>query len=75
MNKPKSFKLLRADRAANKSLKIDDIVYDFRSHDYGCANDDTRITGIEHCSVTLDADGGYPFFTIPKMDLEEIKVP
>ncbi len=45
-------------------------VYDSMYADYGCANDDTRYTGIEHISVTLKSDGGYPFFTIPLRDLE-----
>lgn len=42
-------------------------------HDYGCANDDTRALGVQHISLTLDPDGGYPFFTHPLKDLEEIK--
>lgn len=48
------------------------IVYRCKGWDYGMANDDTRLTGIEHISVTLDAGGGYPFFTIPKRDLEMV---
>jgi hypothetical protein len=48
-------------------------VYSCMSHDYGCANDDTRMTGIEHTSVTLKSDGGYPFFTVPKSGIKEIK--
>ncbi len=34
-------------------------------HDYGLASDDTHATGIKHISVTLNADGGYPGFTVP----------
>jgi hypothetical protein len=68
----KEYRVIRADRAADKSIKVGDIVYDSKGHDYGCANDDTRMTGIEHQSVTLDDCGDYPFFTIPKMDLEVI---
>jgi hypothetical protein len=41
-------------------------VYSILGCDYGCANDDSRHFGVEHISVTLDPDGGYPFFTIPK---------
>jgi hypothetical protein len=69
----KSFKVLRADRAANKDIKNGDIVFNSMMHDYGCSNDDTRYTGIEHISVTLKEDGSYPFFTIPIRDLQEIK--
>lgn len=69
MYQPRKYKVLRTDRAANKGLTVGQFVYDCRSHDYGCASDDTRGTGIEHTSVTLDPDGGYPFFTIPVADI------
>lgn len=46
------------------------VVYRCKGWDYGCANDDTRITGDEHVSVTMKPDGGYPFFTVRKHDLE-----
>lgn len=46
------------------------VVYQLRLHDYGLAHDDTLVTGIEHVSVTLNANGGYPFFTVPNTDLE-----
>ena len=49
------------------------IVYDLRGHDYGIASDDTRMSGIEHVSVTLDPDGNYPSFTVVKDDLEKIE--
>lgn len=49
------------------------IVYSLRGHDYGLASDDTRMTGIEHVSVTLKPDGDYPSFTIPRADLEPAK--
>lgn len=47
------------------------ICYLCRDHDYGCANDDTRTTGVEHWSMTLSPEGKYPFFTVPVTDLEE----
>lgn len=47
-----------------------DVVYLCLMHDYGSANDDHRLTGLAHLSVTKDANGGYPFFTIPAADLE-----
>lgn len=68
----KKFKLLRRDRAASSIPEDVDTVYDSIGWDYGCSNDDTRWTGIEHISVTLNEAGEYPFFTIPKCDLEEI---
>lgn len=67
----KQFRIIREDRAAME-VEVGDIVYDSAKHDYGLANDDTRITGIEHVSVTFKEDGDYPFFTIPRADLEEI---
>lgn len=48
------------------------IVFDCANYDYGVASDDTRMTGVEHVSVSEKADGGYPFFTIPKAALERI---
>jgi hypothetical protein len=68
----KSFKML-ADSKIRPEVKAGTTVYDCHMYDYGCANDDTRFTGIEHTSVTLDPAGGYPFFTVPVTDLEEIK--
>lgn len=53
--------------------KVGDVVYDSRGHDYGLASDDTRFSGQEHISVTRNADGSHPFFTIPKSHLEEVK--
>ena len=47
------------------------VVYSCRSSDYGCASDDTRMTGIEHQSVTLKEDGDYPFFTVPVRILQK----
>lgn len=67
--KPKRFRLTgRFDR---DGLAAGTIVYDCKSHDYGCASDDTRRTGVEYTSVTFDAGGDYPFFTIPKRLLAE----
>jgi hypothetical protein len=50
------------------------IVYDAVGHDYGLASDDTRATGIEHISVTLNSDGSTPTFTIPVTDLAAVTV-
>lgn len=46
-------------------------VYDTVGHDYGLASADSRMTGVEHVTVTLKADGKPPGFTIPKHMLEE----
>lgn len=40
-------------------------VYSAAKYDYGLASEDTRSTGVEHTSVTLDPNGEYPVFTIP----------
>lgn len=48
------------------------IVYRLRGYDYGLASDDTRMTGIEHVSVTLSPEGDYPSFTIQRSSLERI---
>lgn len=52
--------------------KKDEIVYDLMQYDYGLASDDTRVTGVQHTSVTRNSDGDYPSVTIPISALEEI---
>jgi hypothetical protein len=69
--KPKAF-LLTKDYP-HWGWKAGLTVYDCKGWDYGCANDDTRALGVEHISVTLKADGDYPFKTVPKHLLEEIQ--
>lgn len=66
----KRYIVTRADRAANTSIKVGDPVFYCRGHDYGMASDDTALTGIQHVSVTLDENGDYPFFTIPREDIQ-----
>ena len=68
----KSYKLKVGHRSAGDSagLPAGTICYDCAGYDYGCSSDDTRSTGIEHISVTLDSKGDYPFFTVPIDDLE-----
>lgn len=70
-----AFKVLRTDRAADKSLTVGQTIYDCRGYDYGTASDDTRFTGIKHVSMSLDPTGDYPFFTIPEADIERIETP
>lgn len=65
------FKVLK-DSRLESSAKAGTFVYACRHADYGCASDDTRATGIEHISVTLDVNGNYPFFTMPRPDLERV---
>jgi hypothetical protein len=65
------YRIVRADRAASP-VNVGDTVWYCRGHDYGCANDDSRATGIHHVSVTLKSDGDYPFFTIPREDIAEL---
>lgn len=65
-----AFIVKRHDRAAAEVMP-GETVYRCTGHDYGCANDDTAMTGIPHISVTKEASGDYPFFTIPLCDLEQ----
>lgn len=69
----KAYKVLKADGAADKTIVAGDTVYYCTGHDYGIAADDTRRLGVHHVSMTRDPSGDYPFFTIPRQDLEEIK--
>jgi hypothetical protein len=71
--KPRSYTLLRDRWLRGKLLaKGGDAVFALKGHDYGLASDDSRITGVEHVSVTLKSDGSYPSFTVPAADLKEI---
>lgn len=64
---------LLSDSTIKPEIKAGTIVYDCCGHDYGIARDDTNTTGIDHKSVTLEADGGYPFFTHPTHKLRLIQ--
>ena len=46
-------------------------VYSLNGYDYGLASDDTRMTGVQHISVTLKSDGDYPSFTVATHKLEK----
>ena len=73
---PRSFRLTTARHLrGGTTVPADTVVYEFRYTDYGLANDDTRATGVEHVSVTLDAEGKWPSFTVPKSHLEPLPVP
>lgn len=60
---------LKRDRFEHKAGTT---VYRTHYSDYGTASGDTRMTGVEHVSVTLNQNGEYPFFTVPVADLEPI---
>lgn len=68
----RKYKVLKDSKIEPKAT-VGTTIYDCRSHDYGLASGDTRMTGIEHASFTLDPDGDYPFFTMPVSDVKEIK--
>jgi hypothetical protein len=72
----RAYRLLK-DREIRGEIcaKSGETVYPCKGHDYGCASDDTAATGIEHISVTLDRAGGYPFFTIPRPDVDPFDAP
>jgi hypothetical protein len=64
------YKLLK-DSTIQSNAKAGMMVYTCKNPDYGVANHDTRMTGEKHISVTLDPEGGYPFFTVRVSNLEE----
>lgn len=64
--------LLLSDSTIEPSAKQGMTVYKCAKHDYGCASDDTRVTGVQHISVTFKEDGDYPFFTHPLHLLQEV---
>lgn len=66
------YKLVRTDRASRSGMAVGTPLY-YGSDGYGCASDDSRVTGIEHVSVSVN-ESGVPFFTIPRADIEFVKV-
>jgi hypothetical protein len=66
-----AYRVLRKDRASRPDLcpDVGEFAY-FGGCDYGCAAEDTRLTGIEHTAAA--AAPGAPFFTIPREDLEPL---
>lgn len=65
--------ILLSDSTHTPEAKKGTIVYSCRGSDYGCASDDSRITGVEHVSMTLKEDGGYPFFTHPRHMMKRVE--
>lgn len=63
-------RIKRADRAARECVVGEPVYYG--ADGYGCAIDDSRVTGIDHISVSRDPSG-LPFFTIPREDVERIR--
>lgn len=51
--------------------KKGEIVYKNAFHDYGLASEDSRLTGVEHMSVSRKENGDYPYSTIPTSALQE----
>lgn len=73
--KPKKYRIKEQPvigSSAGQEQQKGDIVYEFIGHDYGLARDDSIATGTIHTSVTIEADGSSPFFTVPVHNLEEI---
>lgn len=66
--KPRAYRLL-SQRFGHPAGTL---VYEQMFHDYGLASDDTRATGVEHISVTLNSDGGYPGFTAAVSQLQAL---
>lgn len=74
MTQPQAYRL-RKSSTLNPDATEGCIVYASSGYDYGLASDDTRMTGVEHISVTLKRSGGYPTVTIPLHDLEKTTAP
>jgi hypothetical protein len=69
--KPKIY-VLKKDSNLQPEAKAGSKVYEFLGHDFGCASEDTRNTGREHISVTLDSEGNDGSFTVPLDELTEV---
>ena len=56
-------------------FKQGDVVTRCRLVTYGLCSYDAHATGIGHMAMTLDSDGGYPFFTVPINVIEPLAEP
>lgn len=64
----KRYEMLK-DSESDESVLAGTIVYSCILPNYGCVQDDNRMTGVEHIAANRDPAGGYPFFTVPLEDL------
>lgn len=62
------YEVLRVERSRLPVVK-GEWLYPGRDY-YGVASTDTRMTGVEHVSVSVEMHGE-PFFTIPREDVRE----
>jgi hypothetical protein len=68
----RKYKVIDASNPCDEALEVGQIVYELLRHDYGLARDDTFAFGKPHISVTHDASGDYPSFTIPFANLAQV---
>lgn len=59
--------VIREDRASVEGVRQGQIVY-YGSDMFGLANDNSRITGVQHAAFSHN-ESGIPFFTMPKHDV------
>lgn len=68
---PQAYEMLSNSKIEPEAT-IGKTVYKCAKHDYDCAGDDTRATGVEHISLSLTPDGDYPFFTHRVSELKKL---
>jgi hypothetical protein len=64
------YRVLCPDRASHGCPPKDTIVYP-SPHDFGCAEDDSRIHDCEFIACSIN-ESGLPFFTIPRADVAPV---
>jgi len=63
INRPTRYMLKSDSRIGGRNAVAGAYVYSVKGTDYGLASADTRNTGAQHISVTLDREGAKPSFT------------
>ena len=61
---------MKSDSRVEPKATVGTEVFPCRGSDYGMARDDERMLGEPCRSMTLDKDGGYPFFVVPLSQME-----
>ena len=70
--RPAKFRVLKQAKT-EKRANPGTIIYGFFQPTYGLVSLDNKVTGIKHGAFTLNADGDYPFFTMPMEHVQRIK--
>jgi len=68
----KAYEIL-VDSQIEPEAKVGTLCYELKGIDFGAAEHDSHVLGVECVAVSLKESGDYPFFCIPAAHLKELK--